>query len=87
MRVFELAEGELGLGLGLVGGDDPGGRPVAVIGDQHVLAGQFFFESGAGGLIDGPCQAQALGWSPANCQVTTRRTQVTRVILPISASW
>jgi hypothetical protein len=36
--VLQLAEGELGLGLGPVAGDHLGGRPVVVIGDQHVLA-------------------------------------------------
>ena len=48
VRVFELAETELGFGLGPVPGDDLGGRPVFVIGDQHVLAEEFFFERGAG---------------------------------------
>ena len=37
-RVFELPEGELGLGLGPVGGDDLGGGPAVVPGDEDVLA-------------------------------------------------
>ena len=39
VRVFELAEAELGVGLGAVGGDDVGHRPVAV-GEQDPFAEQ-----------------------------------------------
>jgi hypothetical protein len=35
---LELAEGELGLGLGPVAGDHVGDGPVVVVGDQDVLA-------------------------------------------------
>ena len=50
--IFELEEGELCLGLGPVAGDYLGNGPVVVIGDEHVLAEQFFFQAGAGGLVD-----------------------------------
>jgi len=60
VRVFHLAEGELGFGLGPVPGDDLGHGPVVVIGDQHVLAEDFLFQRGAGGRVDGPGQAQVL---------------------------
>jgi hypothetical protein len=59
--VFELAEGELGLGLGSVGGDHLGHGPVVVIGDQHVLAEDLLFQGGAGGRVDAPGQAQVFG--------------------------
>jgi hypothetical protein len=52
--VFELAEGELGLGLGPVAGDDLGGGPVVVVGDQDVLAEDLFFRGGARAGVDGP---------------------------------
>ena len=61
MRVFELAEGELGLGLGPVPGDHLGHRPVVVAGDQHVLAEHLFFQGGAGVRVDAPGQAQVAG--------------------------
>jgi len=57
VRVLELADGEFGLGLGAVGGDDLGGRPVVVIGDEHVLAEEFPFQGGPGG-VDAPGKAQ-----------------------------
>src|ERR1035441_6552587 len=59
--VFELAEGELGFGLGPVGGDDLGGGPVIVIGDQHVLAEELLFQGRAGSLVDAPGEAQVFG--------------------------
>ena len=61
VRVFELAEGELGFGLGPVPGDHLGGGPVVVAGDQHVLAEEFLFQRGAGVLVDAPGQAQVFG--------------------------
>ena len=59
--VFQLAEGELGLGLGPVPGDDLGDGPVVVAGDQHVLAEDLLFQRGAGVGVDAPGQAQVLG--------------------------
>ena len=61
-RVLELAESELGLGLGPVAGDDLGGWPVVMIGDEHVLAEQLLFEGGASVLVDGPGEAQVAGF-------------------------
>src|SRR5512135_3894383 len=58
---FIWRKGELGFGLGPVPGDDLGHGPVVVIGDQHVLAGDFLFQRGAGGRVGGPGQAQVLG--------------------------
>ena len=60
VRVFHLAEGELGFGLGPVPGDDLGYGPVVVAGDQDVLAEDFLFQAGAGGRAGGPGQAQVL---------------------------
>ena len=37
MGVFELAEGELGLGLGAVAGHHLGDRPVLAVGDQDTF--------------------------------------------------
>ena len=59
--VFELPEGGLGLGLGPVAGDHLGGGPVVVIGDQHVLAEELFFQGDAGIVVDAPRQAQVAG--------------------------
>ena len=59
--VFHLPEGGLGLGLGPVGGDYPGGRPVVVVGDQDVLAEDIFFQGGAGAGVDVPGEAVVLG--------------------------
>ena len=61
MRVFELPEGEPGLGLGPVPGDHLGHRPVVVAGDQHVLAEYLFFQGGQGSLVDAPGKAQVAG--------------------------
>ena len=58
---FSLAEGELGFGLGPVAGDDLGGGPVVVVGDQDVLAEDLFFQGGAGGGVDAPGQAEVFG--------------------------
>jgi hypothetical protein len=41
--VFELAEAELGLGLGAVAGDHVGDRPVVAVGHQHAFAEDLFF--------------------------------------------
>ncbi len=60
-RVFHLPEGGLGLGLGPVGGDDLGGGPVVVVGDQDVLAEDLFFQGGAGGGVDVPGEPVVLG--------------------------
>ena len=46
---------------GAVAGDDLGGGPVIMIGDQHVLAEELFFQGGTGGLVDVPGQAQVAG--------------------------
>jgi len=54
VRVFHLAEGELGFGLGPVAGDDVRDRPVVVAGDQDVLAEDFLFQRGAGGWVGAP---------------------------------
>ena len=64
MRVFELPEGELGLGLGPVPGHHFSNRPVVVIGDQHVLAEDLILQRGAGIGVDVPGQAQVLGLGP-----------------------
>ncbi len=61
VRVFELAEGELGFGLGPVAGDHLGGGPVVVAGDQDVLAEDFFFQRRAGCGVDAPPKAQVFG--------------------------
>src|SRR5258707_2993384 len=58
--VFHLPEGGLGLGLGPVGGDDLGGRPVVVVCDQDVLAEDLFFQGGAGAGVDVPGEAVVL---------------------------
>ena len=83
--VFHLAEGELGFGLGPVPGHDPGHGPVVVIGDQDVLAEEFFFQRGPGVRVDAPGQAQVPGLVAGQCQVMTRRTQGLAVIVWISA--
>lgn len=62
MRVFKLPKRELGLGLGSVAGDDLGYRPLAVVGDQHVLVENLLFEGGAGGLVDVLGKAQVVGF-------------------------
>ena len=59
VRVFHLAEGELGFGLDRYR-RRPRYGPVVVIGDQHVLAEDFLFQRGAGGRVDGPGQPQVL---------------------------
>ena len=64
VRVFHLAEGELGFGLGPVAGDDLGGGPVVVVGDQHVLAEDLLFQRGPRGGVDGPGQPQIAGGIP-----------------------
>ena len=61
VRVFHLPEGELGLGLGPVAGNHLGDGPVVVIGDEDVLAEQFFFQGGAGIVVDVPGQAEISG--------------------------
>ena len=60
MRVLELAEAELGVGLGAVGGDHVGHRPVAV-GEQDPLAEQARLEPGAGAGVGAPGQPQLGG--------------------------
>ncbi len=64
MRVFHLPEGEFGLGLGPVAGDDLGGGPVVVVGDQDVLAEEFFFQGGPRIAASRPCEPQVLGRVP-----------------------
>src|SRR6516225_3905607 len=56
MRVFELAEGELGVGLGPVGGDHVGDGPVVVAGDQDAFAEDLGFQLAAGAVVDVPGQ-------------------------------
>ncbi len=51
---FELAEPELGLGLGAVASDDIGGGPVVAVGHQHPFAEDLFFEVGASRVVAGP---------------------------------
>ena len=87
VRVFELAEGELGVGLGAVGGDDIGDRPVVAVGDEHALAEDLVFQRAAGVGVDVPGQPLlGGGCSPVSCQSTTRRTQVSPQMVVISAS-
>src|SRR6266702_4780623 len=59
--VFHLPEGGLGLGLGPVGGDDLGGRPVVMIGDQDMLAEDLLFERGVAILVDVPGEPVVFG--------------------------
>src|SRR5258708_17052492 len=55
--VFHLPEGGLGLGLGPVGGDDLGGRPVVVVCDHDLLADDLFFQAAAAPRADVPVDA------------------------------
>src|SRR6266511_2094817 len=50
--VFELPEGELGVGLGAVAGHDLGDRPGLAVGDEDPLAGHLVFQGVAGRLVD-----------------------------------
>jgi hypothetical protein len=50
--VFELAEGEFGLGLAAVAGHHVGDRPVLAVGDQDTLAEDLGFQVGAGLVVD-----------------------------------
>ena len=50
--VFELTEGELGLGLGSVAGYHLGDRPVVAVGDQYSLTEQLVLQHGAGLVVD-----------------------------------
>jgi len=84
--VFELPEGELGLGLGPVGGDDVGGGPVVVAGDQDVLAEELVFEGSAGGGVDVPGEAVALGALAVQLPGDDPPGQVSCRITAISAS-
>ena len=59
--VFELAESELGLGLGTVAGDDLGDWPVVAVGDQHSFAEHLLLEHLACGLVELEAQP-VLGW-------------------------
>ena len=43
--VFELAEAELGVGLGAVAGHDVGDGPVVVVGDEDPFAEQFVLQA------------------------------------------
>ncbi len=64
VRVFELAEAELGLGLGTVGGHHLGQGPVLVGGDQDAFAEHLGFQVGAGVVVNGPGQP-VCGWGVA----------------------
>ena len=44
VAVFELTEGELGVGLGTVAGHDLGDGPVRAVGDQHPFAEDLGFQ-------------------------------------------
>ncbi len=59
--VFHLPEGCLGLGLGPVTGDHPGGGPVVVVGDQHVLAEDLLLQGSAGARVDAPGELVVFG--------------------------
>ena len=84
--VFELAEGELGLGLGAVAGHDLGDRPVVAVGDQDTFAEDLGFQVVAGRFVD-VVGEPVLGWALAGeSQVMTRRVQGSRVIWVISVS-
>jgi len=60
--VFELSEAELGLGLGAVGSDHLGDRPVVPVGDQDAFAEDLGFQVDAGVLVEVEAQP-VLGWS------------------------
>jgi hypothetical protein len=59
--VFELAEGELGLGLGAVSGHYLGGGPGLPVGDQDAFAEDFGFQVGAGVGVGGEGES-VCGW-------------------------
>jgi hypothetical protein len=59
--VFELAEAELGLGLGAVAGDYLGDWPVLAVGDQDTFAEDLGFQVGAGLVVDVEGEP-VLGW-------------------------
>ena len=61
MGVFELAEGELGFGLGAVAGHYLGDGPVLVVGDQDTLAEDLGFQVSAGLVVDMEGES-VLGW-------------------------
>jgi len=53
--VFELAEAGFGVGLGAVGGDHLGHRPVVAVGEQDPLAEDLGFQGPAGASgVPGP---------------------------------
>jgi len=59
--VFELVEAELGVGLGAVGGDHVGDRPVVAVGDQDLFAGYLGFQRVASVLVDLDAQSVLCG--------------------------
>jgi hypothetical protein len=59
--VLELAEAGFGIGLGAVGGDDIGDRPVGAVGEQDPFAEHFALQSAVGGGIGAPGDPQLRG--------------------------
>ena len=58
MGVFELPEGVLDVGLGPVGGDDLGGCPVGLVGDQDAFAENAFLQACPGRFLDLVCEPE-----------------------------
>jgi hypothetical protein len=61
VRIFELTETELGVGLRAVRGDHIGDGPVVVVGDQDPFAEDLVFQGGPGVFVDVPGQVQIGG--------------------------
>ncbi len=83
MRVLELAERELGVGLGTVGRDHVADRPVVTIGDQNPLSEDLLLEGGPGvrvrPLVGGRLASAAeLKDQPATAQVSQCLADVRR---------
>ena len=57
VAVFELREAFFDVGLGAVGGDHVGGRPVVAVGEQDPFAEVFVFEVAVRGVVGAPGQA------------------------------
>src|SRR6266542_3952740 len=84
--VFELAEAELGLGLGPVAGHDLADGPVVAVSDEEPLAEDAVFQGVAGGLVHPAVQADVRRASPVRVQVSTSRTYCLLVILSMAVS-
>ena len=63
-----VAETELGVGLGSVAGNDLGGGPVVVVGDQDVLAEQLLLQCCAGGASMVQVSRCSAGVSPVSAR-------------------